>query len=384
MAEGTRMLQRRATEAVWNTSSYVLAEGEIGVTTDTGIIKIGNGTSPWSELDPAFDSHYLPILGKAADSELLDGIGADSFVKVADTSVNATNDSYVKRTADGGVKGTDATENNELTSLQQMNAALLVNKQRLVSRTITASATLAIGDANSMVFVNHSSLTAQVVVTVPPNSSVAYPIGTTIDIVSIGAGGSKITPGAGVTVSGDTNAMPGYGRVQLIKTATDTWVGITTSAGKVLPSIKYRRAGGTVSYASYTFIPWDTLDSSETYNPDNEWFTIPSPGITTARRITCVKSGLYQFTITMPTNGGGTTFLRFRSMPNNNSETGSNIHAVQSLLASGSLTQVMRVTAGQSFGAQHGALSGNEGQPDHENDGTGQDPHNFKIVRLSD
>lgn len=121
MAEGTRMQQRRATEAVWTTSDYVLAAGELGVTTDTGIIKVGNGTSPWSELDIAFGSEYLPILGKAADSELLDGIGAASFVKVADTSVTATNDSYVKRTADGGVKGSDATEVTELTTLAQLN-----------------------------------------------------------------------------------------------------------------------------------------------------------------------------------------------------------------------------------------------------------------------
>lgn len=95
MAEGTRMQQRRATEAVWNTSDYVLAPGELGVTTDTGIIKIGNGTSPWSELEIAFDSEYLPILGKAADSELLDGVSADFFIKEADTSTSPTPDTYV-------------------------------------------------------------------------------------------------------------------------------------------------------------------------------------------------------------------------------------------------------------------------------------------------
>lgn len=383
MAEGTRMLQRRATEAVWNTSDYVLAAGEIGFVTDTGSFKIGNGTSPWSELDYAFDGLYLPILGKAADSELLDGVSADFFVKSADASVSPTNDSYVKRTADGGVKGTNATENDELTSLQQMNAALLVNKQLPVARTITASATLVSGDANSIVMVNHSSLTAQVVATVPPNSSVAYPVGTTIEITSIGAGGTKISPGAGVTINGSTNAMPGYGSVRLVKTGTDTWFGSAIAAGKRLPTIKYRIVASGTSYSSYTFVPWDTLDSNETYNPDNEWFSIPGSGIATARRIIVNKDGEYLFSVALATDGDGSpTFCRLAQMTADNSSSGMKVRGVQSLTAVCCFSTRIRVTAGESFGVQHGAGAGNQGLADAE--ATGGDPFYFKITRLSD
>src|SRR5687768_1261307 len=200
MAEGTRMQQRRATEAVWTTSAYVLAPGELGVTTDTGIIKIGNGTSPWSELDFAFDSQFLPVLGTAADSELLDGIGSESFVKVADTSVSATNDSYVKRTADGGVKGTAATENDELTTLAQLN----VSKYNTIARTVSASATMLSGDAFGQVNVINGTRDSVMTYTIPTNASVALPVGAWVDICSVGIGTTVITLSGGVTFYGDT------------------------------------------------------------------------------------------------------------------------------------------------------------------------------------
>lgn len=220
MAEGTRMQQRRATEAVWNTSEYVLAPGELGVTTDTGIIKIGNGTSPWSELDIAFGSEYLPLLGKAADSELLDGIGSDSFVKVADTSVTATNDSYVKRTADGGVKGTDATEDSELTTYSQLK----ISKYNIVARSVTASITLQATDAFSQVNVGNSTRDSTLTVTIPANSTVDLPIGTWVDICSTGIGTTVIATAGGVTFSGDNRVYGNFGNVRILKTATDSWI----------------------------------------------------------------------------------------------------------------------------------------------------------------
>lgn len=63
--------------------------------------------------------------------------------------------------------------------------------------------------------------------TVPPNSSVAYPVGTQIDLVQLGAGKVTLAQGAGVTINSDSGnkaiAAQHVG-VSLIKTATDTWV----------------------------------------------------------------------------------------------------------------------------------------------------------------
>jgi hypothetical protein len=62
--------------------------------------------------------------------------------------------------------------------------------------------------------------------TVPPNSSVAFPIGSQINILQTGSGQTTIVAGSGVTV----NATPGlklraqWSYATLIKRATDTWV----------------------------------------------------------------------------------------------------------------------------------------------------------------
>jgi hypothetical protein len=62
--------------------------------------------------------------------------------------------------------------------------------------------------------------------TVPPSSSVDFPIGTTLVIVQTGSGQTTLTAGAGVTING----TPGLKlRVQwssatLIKRGTDAWI----------------------------------------------------------------------------------------------------------------------------------------------------------------
>lgn len=50
-----RILLRRDTAAAWTAANPVLAEGEVGVETDTAKIKIGNGFTAWVAL-PYYDS----------------------------------------------------------------------------------------------------------------------------------------------------------------------------------------------------------------------------------------------------------------------------------------------------------------------------------------
>jgi hypothetical protein len=65
--------------------------------------------------------------------------------------------------------------------------------------------------------------------TIPLNSSVAYPIGSQINVIAIGAGQVTIVGAGGVTVAstGATAAQPKlrvqYSAVTLMKVATDTW-----------------------------------------------------------------------------------------------------------------------------------------------------------------
>jgi hypothetical protein len=66
-------------------------------------------------------------------------------------------------------------------------------------------------------------------VTVPPNSTVAFAIGTVVTIINSSASAITITQGAGVTVrqTGTTNTgnrtLAGYGMCSAVKVATDTW-----------------------------------------------------------------------------------------------------------------------------------------------------------------
>lgn len=387
MAVGTRMQQRRAPAADWSTSNYVLADGELGVTTDTGIIKVGNGTSHWNDLPPAFDSQYLPILGTAANSALLGGVSVNSLVKIADTDVNPTNNTYVKRTADGGVKASDATENTEVTTLQQMTASLATNKQVPIVRTVTAATTLALTDIGKMIFVDNSSTSAQIMVSIAKNATTAFPIGSWVDIcASNDAGGAKIIPLAAdvaiVGLYGKVNVMPGCGVIRMQKIGTDQWMGVELSSGKKLPRIKVSCTVAGQSFTSYAFVQYDTIVTADGYNPDNEWFSIPAAGISAARRIICNKDGEYTFNANISFNGASLMWGSVQRMTADNSMTGIESKGVQSITATGSVTVTRRALAGQSFGVRLGAGSGMTGRADAEY--SGADPVSFIITRVGD
>ena len=87
----------------------------------------------------------------------------------------------------------------------------------------TASYTLVLADKNKIV---EMSVATANTLTVPPNSSVAYAVGSQINILQTGAGQTTVTAGAGVTI----NAAPGlkmrtqWSYATLVKRATDTWV----------------------------------------------------------------------------------------------------------------------------------------------------------------
>ncbi len=89
-----------------------------------------------------------------------------------------------------------------------------------------ATYTFVLGDAGDIVISNRGTA---VVMTIPPNSSVAYPIGASITVISIGAGLTTIDEGAGVliTSTGAVSDAPvlraQHSSATAIKTATDTW-----------------------------------------------------------------------------------------------------------------------------------------------------------------
>lgn len=383
MADGVRQQQRRGTAAQWTTSNYVLAAGEIGFSTDTGTIKIGDGTTHWVDLPVLFQNQYLGKNAKAADSFLLNGVDGSNYITMYNGTTTATADKFAIRTSTATLKAATAVASDDLVPLAQLQSSALV----LSPRTVTAAATLALTDQNGMVFVNHSSLTAQVQITVPPNSgtgSVAFPIGAKIEIVAIGAGGAKLIPGSGVTISGSTNAYPNYGGVRLIKTGTNTWIGISLNAHKRLPKIRLTNNGSN-SYSAgsfYTCIPWGTVDSTvDFYNPDNEWFSIPGTGLTTARRVIINKDGEYLVECNFLQTNGSAGSLVIAKMVADNTLTGGKILANQTSAANNNMMVRRRFVAGESVGAAFQCPSG--GATDIA-DGTSDNSCDFKITRLSD
>lgn len=87
------------------------------------------------------------------------------------------------------------------------------------------SYTLLLSDQNKLVEMSNAAANT---VTVPLNSSVAFPLGAQLTVLQTGSGQTTIVATGGVTV----NATPGlklrtqWSSVTLIKRGTDTWVAI--------------------------------------------------------------------------------------------------------------------------------------------------------------
>ena len=96
-------------------------------------------------------------------------------------------------------------------------APLAINAQTGTTYTFVA------GDASKLVTASNGSAQTY---TVPPNSSVAFAVGTAITIIGIGAGKVTLAQGSGVTINSKDSekAIDGqHASVTIIKTATDTW-----------------------------------------------------------------------------------------------------------------------------------------------------------------
>lgn len=83
----TRIILRNDTANNWTTNNPVLLKGEIGLETDTGKYKIGDGTSNWQALQ-----YYVNLDqdSKTSLDTLIEMLDDDNFGKVNDVQVNGT------------------------------------------------------------------------------------------------------------------------------------------------------------------------------------------------------------------------------------------------------------------------------------------------------
>jgi hypothetical protein len=111
------------------------------------------------------------------------------------------------------------TANQILTAAEQnalATAMIAINAQ-------TASYTAVLTDDGKLITMSNASANN---FTVPPNSSVAFGIGTQLNIAQLGAGATTIVAGSGVTLNSDgaklkLNAQ--YAVATCVKTDTNTW-----------------------------------------------------------------------------------------------------------------------------------------------------------------
>lgn len=152
---------------------------------------IGSTTRPAYFYDSATDT-WIPV-----------GPGTHAHTEYSETS--HTHSSYATKT------GSETLTNKTLTA-PIVNFS--INQQ-------ASSYTLVLSDASQMVEIGSSAT-----LTVPLNSSQAFPVGTSINILQTSTGQVTIAGASGVTV----NATPGlklraqWSMATLIKRATDTWV----------------------------------------------------------------------------------------------------------------------------------------------------------------
>lgn len=87
----------------------------------------------------------------------------------------------------------------------------------------TASYILVLADAAKLVEMNVAGANN---ITVPPNTDVAFPVGTQILLSQYGAGQTSVVAGAGVTIRSDAGKLKisaQYAGATLLKIATDEW-----------------------------------------------------------------------------------------------------------------------------------------------------------------
>lgn len=152
--------------------------------------------------------------------------------------------------------------------------------------------TLVLDDADKTVTMTNAAAST---LTVPPNSSVAFPVGTSLTVAQLGAGLLTITAGAGVTISGLPIVMAQYRGVRLIKTATDTWIALPSA----VPSSA--QAPNAQTGTTYTLALADALRAVTLTNAAAITLTVPTNATVAfpvGTRITLVQGGAGGVTIT--------------------------------------------------------------------------------------
>jgi hypothetical protein len=204
MAVVTAIQIRRGTAAQWTSANPTLTSGEQGFETDTGKVKIGNGSTAWNSLS---------YLGAGTVTSITAGTGLSGGTI----------------TTSGTIAIDTATTVDVSTAQTLTNKTLTDPKINLAFNADSGSSYTAVLTDNGKVVTmdNGSGNTFRL----PTNASVAFPIGTQINVLQIGAGQTTINAvTSGTTTIQSTGASAAapklrarYSAATCVKASTDLW-----------------------------------------------------------------------------------------------------------------------------------------------------------------
>lgn len=168
---------RRDTAANWTSANPTLAQGEMGLETDTGRFKVGTGAAAWNSLA------YGGIQGTTGSQGLTGSQGTTGLQGIQGVQ---------------GLQGTLGTS-----GAQGIQGTSGVTNVSINAQTGTTY-TLASGDVGNLVTCSNAS---SITVTVPPS---VFSTGQVVNLQQIGAGQVTFAQGAGVTITstGATSTAP--------------------------------------------------------------------------------------------------------------------------------------------------------------------------------
>ena len=114
--------------------------------------------------------------------------------------------------------------NKPVSTAQQTALDLKQDKSQTINAQTGTTYTLVLTDAGKIVTLSNA---AAITLTVPTNASVAFPIGTSIDLIQLAAGQFTVTGAGPPTISksmATAKSRTQYSVLTLIKTATDVWI----------------------------------------------------------------------------------------------------------------------------------------------------------------
>ena len=242
MAVVTQIQVRRGTAAQWTSTNPTLGAGEQGFETDTLKLKIGDGSTAWNSLAYVATGAVGTVTSITAGTGLSGGtitttgtIAIDSTVATLTGSQTLTN-----KTLTTPVISSISNSGTVTIPTGSVTLATLTGTETLTNKTLTdakinlgfdaetASYTAVLANNSQVVTMDNGSANT---FSIPTNASVAFPIGTQITVLQIGAGQTTIqavTSGTTTIQStGGTAAQPKlrarYSAATCIKAGTDLW-----------------------------------------------------------------------------------------------------------------------------------------------------------------